>query len=78
MKYTQNREVNTLTVTFKMDAAEWAVYDRKAYDQNKGKYNVPGFRKGHVPKHVLHLIPNFWIKIKRSNPFPVRLSTKNL
>lgn len=53
MKYTQNREVNTLTVTFKMDAAEWAVYDRKAYDQNKGKYNVPGFRKGHVPKNVL-------------------------
>lgn len=53
MKYTQNREVNTLTITFKMDTAEWAVYDRKAYEQNKGKYNVPGFRKGHVPKNVL-------------------------
>lgn len=53
MKYTQNREVNTLTVTFKMDAAEWAEFDRRAYDQNKGKYNVPGFRKGHVPKNVL-------------------------
>lgn len=53
MKYTQNREVNTLTITFKMDADEWAAYDRRAYDQNKGKYNVPGFRKGHVPKNVL-------------------------
>ena len=53
MKYTQNKEVNTLTVNFKMDTTEWAVFDRKAYDQNKGKYNVPGFRKGHVPKNVL-------------------------
>lgn len=53
MKYTQKREVNTLTVTFKMDATEWNAFDVKAYEQNKGKYNVPGFRKGHVPKHVL-------------------------
>lgn len=53
MKYTQKREVNTLTVTFSMDAAEWSEFDRRAYDQNKGKYNVPGFRKGHVPKNVL-------------------------
>lgn len=53
MKYTQKRDVNTLTVTFKMDAAEWAEFDNKAYEQNKGKYNVPGFRKGHVPKSFL-------------------------
>ena len=53
MKYTQKREVNTLTVTFKMTAEEWAKFDMKAYEKNKGKYNVPGFRKGHTPKHVL-------------------------
>ena len=53
MKYTQKREVNTLTITFKADAAEWQEFDKKAYEQNKGKYNVPGFRKGHVPKSVL-------------------------
>lgn len=53
MKYTQKREVNTLTITFKVDAAEWQEFDKKAYEQNKGKYNVPGFRKGHVPKSVL-------------------------
>ena len=53
MKYTQKREVNTLTVAFKMDLTEWAVFDRRAYDQNKGTYNIPGFRKGHVPKNVL-------------------------
>lgn len=53
MKYTQKREVNTLTITFKADSAEWQEFDKKAYEQNKGKYNVPGFRKGHVPKSVL-------------------------
>ena len=53
MKYTQKRENNTLTVTFTMDAGEWAEFDKRAYEQNKGKYNVPGFRKGHAPKHVL-------------------------
>lgn len=53
MKYTQNREENTLTVSFKCDSAEWATFDQKAYEQNKGKYSVPGFRKGHVPRHVI-------------------------
>ena len=53
MKYTQNRVNNTLTITFKMDNNEWAAFDKRAYEQNKGKYNVPGFRKGHVPKNVL-------------------------
>lgn len=53
MKYTQNRVGNTLTVNFKMDAEEWKAFDKRAYEQNKGKYNVPGFRKEHVPKSVL-------------------------
>ena len=53
MKYTQKREKNTLTVTFKVTNEEWASFDKRAYEQNKGKYNVPGFRKGHAPKHVL-------------------------
>lgn len=53
MKYTSKRNNNTLTVTFKMDMTEWATFDKKAYEQNKGKYSVPGFRKGHVPKSVL-------------------------
>ena len=53
MKYTQTREKNTLTITYNVPASEWADFDRRAYEQNKGKYNVPGFRKGHVPKNVL-------------------------
>lgn len=53
MKYTQKREKNTLSVTFKVTAEEWTEFDKRAYEQNKGKYNVPGFRKGHVPRNVL-------------------------
>ncbi len=53
MKYTQKRNVNTLTITFKLTKEEWADFDKRAYEQNKGKYNIPGFRKGHVPKNVL-------------------------
>ena len=53
MKYTQKRVGNTLTISYKMDLDEWAQFEKKAYEQNKGKYSVPGFRKGHVPKHVL-------------------------
>lgn len=53
MKVTQKKDGYRLTITFKMDTTEWADFDRKAYEQNKGKYSVPGFRKGHVPKNVL-------------------------
>ena len=53
MKYTQKREKNTLTITFNVPSQDWADFDKRAYEQNKGKYNVPGFRKGHAPKHVL-------------------------
>lgn len=53
MKYTQKREKNTLTVTFKVTQEEWAGFDTRAYEQNRHKYSVPGFRKGHVPKNVL-------------------------
>lgn len=53
MKYTQKRQENTLTITFKCDSAEWTTFDNKAYEQNKGKYSVPGFRKGHVPRNVI-------------------------
>ena len=53
MKYTQKKEKNRLTVTFKVTEEEWAQFDQRAYEQNKNKYSVPGFRKGHVPRSVL-------------------------
>ncbi len=53
MKYTQKREKNTLKITFKASLDEWNKFDQRAYEQSKGKYSLPGFRKGHVPKHIL-------------------------
>ena len=53
MKYTQSKEKNTLTITFKATTEEMASYEKRAYEQNKGKYNIPGFRKGHAPKYVI-------------------------
>lgn len=43
--------VYELLIALEGDAFKSAVM--KAYAKNKGKYNVPGFRKGKAPKHVI-------------------------
>ena len=53
MKYVTEKNNSQLTITFKVSATEWEQAMQKAYEQNKGKYNVPGFRKGHTPRRVL-------------------------
>lgn len=53
MKYTVKKEKSEVTLEFKADVAEWKEAEDKAYAQTKGKYAVPGFRKGHAPKHVI-------------------------
>lgn len=53
MKYKQNKEGSTITVACKLNAEEWNSYLQKAYEQNKGKYGLPGFRKGHIPRNIL-------------------------
>lgn len=53
MKYTQKKETGKVTVTFKMTNDEWATFESKVFERTKNKYNVPGFRKGHVPKSVI-------------------------
>ena len=54
MKYTKKASAkSTVTFTLKLDAAEWASAIEKAYQKTKGKYSVPGFRKGKVPKKVI-------------------------
>ncbi len=40
-----------LTITFNND--EWEQSIDKAYAKTRGKYSVPGFRKGKAPKHIL-------------------------
>ena len=43
--------VYALEISIESDAFKAAV--SKAYAKNKGKYNVPGFRKGKAPKHII-------------------------
>jgi len=36
-----------------VDKAEWEACLNSAYEKNKGKYNIAGFRKGHAPRNVI-------------------------
>ena len=42
-----------LTVEFKLNADEWEAEIEKAYQKNKGKYKLDGFRQGKIPRKVL-------------------------
>ncbi len=54
MKYTvETAEKSTVKIKITLNAQEWAEAQLNAYAKTKGKFNVPGFRKGHVPKHII-------------------------
>jgi trigger factor len=54
MKYTfKKAKKSTVEVTMKLTAEEWNSAITSAYEKTKGRYSVPGFRKGKVPKKVL-------------------------
>ena len=42
-----------LIVEFSLNAAEWEAEIQKAYEKNKGKYKLDGFRPGRIPRKVL-------------------------
>ena len=42
-----------ITVDFSLNADEWEVEVQKAYEKNKGKYKLDGFRQGKIPRKVL-------------------------
>jgi len=42
-----------LVVEFKLDGKEWEAEVEKAYQKNKGKYKLDGFRQGKIPRKVL-------------------------
>lgn len=46
-------EKNMAKLTIEVDAAKVNDAIRKAYDKNKGKMSVPGFRKGKVPQAMI-------------------------
>lgn len=54
MKYTQvTGEKSTVKLTITFTELEWQDAISKSYLKVRGKYSVPGFRKGKVPKPVL-------------------------
>lgn len=54
MKYTfEKAEKSTVKVEITLTAGEWKEAIENAYERTKGKYSLPGFRKGKVPKHLL-------------------------
>ena len=54
MKYTVEKgKKSTVNITIDLTATEWQSAISEAYEKNKGKYSMPGFRKGKVPKKVL-------------------------
>ena len=54
MKYSfEKAEKSTVKITIDLTAKEWQSAIDAAYEKTKGKYSVPGFRKGKVPKKVL-------------------------
>lgn len=54
MKYELEKKENGLYVAnVNLTATEWDEAVNNAYEKNKGKYNVPGFRKGHAPRNMI-------------------------
>lgn len=54
MKYTTEvAEKSTVKIKITLTAQEWAEAQTTAYNRTKGRYSIPGFRKGHVPKNIV-------------------------
>ncbi|MBQ9756005.1 MAG: trigger factor family protein [Clostridia bacterium] len=54
MKYTfEIGKKSTVKITIDLTAKEWNEAINAAYEKTKGRYSMPGFRKGKVPKKVL-------------------------
>lgn len=54
MKYTFSKaEKSTVKIEITLTKTEWEEAINNAYERTKGKYSLPGFRKGKVPKHLL-------------------------
>lgn len=53
MKYEIERLKGEVKFSFTVDGNEWENEVQNAYNKNKFKYSVPGFRKGKIPRKVL-------------------------
>ena len=54
MKYELTKKDNGVyLVSASFDKQEWEQAVNSSYEKNKGKFNVPGFRKGHAPRNII-------------------------
>ena len=54
MQYNLEKKENGVFVsTVTVDKQDWDKALNAAYEKNKGKFNVPGFRKGHAPRNII-------------------------
>ena len=54
MKYDLKKKDNgVFEASVSVDKNEWEQAVNNAYEKNKGKYSVPGFRKGHAPRNII-------------------------
>ena len=54
MKYDlMKKENGIVTATIQLNAEEWSESVEKAYQKNKAKFNIQGFRRGHAPRNVI-------------------------
>jgi trigger factor len=54
MKYDLEKKENGLFVAkVEVDATEWDNALNSAYEKNKGKFTIQGFRKGHAPRNII-------------------------
>jgi len=54
MKYELDKKQDgVVDATITLTAEEWNDFTNSAYEKNKSKYNVQGFRKGHAPRNMI-------------------------
>ncbi|MBE6749074.1 MAG: trigger factor [Ruminococcaceae bacterium] len=53
LKSCEKAETNIYALEISLEGEEFKKAVSNAYNKNKGRYNVPGFRKGKAPKHII-------------------------
>lgn len=53
VKSVEKRENSTIELVIEVGAAEFETAVNKVYQKQRGKINVPGFRKGHAPRKII-------------------------
>jgi len=54
MQYNLEKKENGVYVaSVSVDKQDWDKALNTAYEKNKGKFNIPGFRKGHAPRNII-------------------------